>query len=264
MEPNWDIGRVLKLRKLTRVVAEHLSRYLKEQLAALGPLFGPRLLLGEFIRSDVKQTVKGADQVFKELQGLYLSVARGKPYNLPEELKTPLDVFGSTVETAISEYSHTAQAGGEQKTVTVASPFKWVLTYKDLGPKRLRELLVSPSGSAKADLQICVLHYLILHLITSRRPGVGTVLDALRFPAVSTRYADLGALPVTCIAAPIPTVLPPDEIIIQSVELSGASAFEEVVDLGAIGQLSDPIRGQLLELVKNHDEKLLTEVLSLA
>lgn len=256
-ENDWDISRVLKLRKLTRAMVEHFSNSLKEYLAALAPLFAPRLLLGEYIRSDVKQTVRGAEPVFKELQALYKSVGGLKPYSFQDELKSPLDVFGASVELSASEYVYTAQTGGEQRSVTVTSPFKWVLSYKDLGPKRLRELLVSPSGSARADLQICLLHYLILHLIAARKPGVGTLLDALRFKLASEEHADFGKLPVVVISAPVATILPPDDIIIQSVELSGASAFEEVADLGQIARLSDPVREQLIDLIRKQDESLL-------
>ena len=52
--------------------------------------------------------------------------------------------------------------------------------------------------------------------------------------------------------SPIKTILPPDELIIQSTELSGMPVFEfeEVIDLDEINQLTDPYKEHLLELAK--------------
>ncbi|MGZ8944182.1 MAG: hypothetical protein ACXW1W_02015 [Methylococcaceae bacterium] len=49
--------------------------------------------------------------------------------------------------------------------------------------------------------------------------------------------------------SPVKTILPPDELIIQSTELSGMSVFEEVIDLDEINQLTDPYKEHLFELV---------------
>jgi len=37
-------------------------------------------------------------------------------------------------------------------------------------------------------------------------------------------------------------MLPPDELIIQSTELSGRPVFEELIDLDDINQLTDPYK----------------------
>jgi hypothetical protein len=46
-------------------------------------------------------------------------------------------------------------------------------------------------------------------------------------------------------------------VIIESTEISGMDAFEEVVTVEDIAGMKDPQRELLLELVKKHAEKLL-------
>ena len=61
-------------------------------------------------------------------------------------------------------------------------------------------------------------------------------------------------------SCPISTIRPSDEVIIQSTEISGSSAFEEVVDLSGISKLDDPIRDKLTEIVKGHGDELVAEI----
>ena len=42
----------------------------------------------------------------------------------------------------------------------------------------------------------------------------------------------------------------PDDVIIESTEVSGMDAFEEVVNVDDIAALRDPLRERLLEIVK--------------
>ena len=46
----------------------------------------------------------------------------------------------------------------------------------------------------------------------------------------------------TYVSSLVPTVRPPDEVIIESTELSGRDVFEEVVDVGAILAMRDPLK----------------------
>ena len=61
---------------------------------------------------------------------------------------------------------------------------------------------------------------------------------------------------MTCISAPIFTVRPPDEIIIETTELTGSDNFEEVIDLEALASLQDPMKDALVELARAHGERL--------
>src|SRR5690349_11383791 len=128
MEEAYTIQRLLALRKLTRAIAELLRGQMAEYFTALAPLFRPRTVLGEYVQGSAKESAKGADAAFKELQTLYNAIAPAKPFALSKELRLPLEVSGAALELAPVEYSHPATAAGQSKTVTVTSPLKWVLT----------------------------------------------------------------------------------------------------------------------------------------
>ena len=67
---------------------------------------------------------------------------------------------------------------------------------------------------------------------------------------------ELGQLPIAFLSGPVSTVRPPDNVIIESTELSGADAFEEVINLEDVIRLRNPFKDQLEELVKAHGQML--------
>lgn len=254
MDERFSTKNLLVLRKLTRAIADLLRNQVREYLTTLSVLLRPKSVLGEFVEGN-KEFVKGADQAFKEVVSLYEAVAVGKPFNLPKELQPPLEVLSSVPEITPLEYAHAAKMNGETKTVTVTSPLKWVLSYSGFAPKRLRELLATRAPGK--EVQHFVLHTLMLHVILGRAVGMKKILDALHFPVTTGRLPGFGELPVTFVTAEITTLLPPDAVIIESTEISGMDAFEEVVNIDDIVQLTDPLKQRLLELVKSHGEELL-------
>jgi hypothetical protein len=256
MDDRFTTQKLLLLRRLTRAVGDVLRGQLKEHLATLTPLFRARAVFGEFIAGGVKEVVAGAEIAFKELQTAYEAVAASRPYNLPKELKSPVEVTSSVLEFAPLEYSYTAKTEGVSKAVTVTSPLKWVVNYGGFGPRRLRELLTAKTRSVE-DLRELVLHTLLLQGVLARQAGLGKVLQALRFPASPGKRPEFGELPLTFVTSSVSTVLPPDEVIIENTEISGMDAFEEVVTAEDIVGMKDPQRELLLELVKKHAEKLL-------
>jgi hypothetical protein len=54
------------------------------------------------------------------------------------------------------------------------------------------------------------------------------------------------------IGAGVATERPSDAVIMESAELTGMDAFEEVVKVEDIQQLRDPLREQLLEIARQH------------
>src|SRR5262249_21128992 len=143
------------------------------------------------------------------------------------------------------------------KTVTVTTPLKWVLSYGGFGPKRLKDLVAQRSQTTTtADLEQMVLHQLLLHIVTAKQASVTKVLEALHFPLSSGRLPGCGEWPITFIAAALPTVRPPDEVIIESTEISGMDAFEEVIDLDGIAKLRDPVVERVREIAKNCGEEI--------
>ncbi len=251
MDEGFDLQKLRSLRKLTRAIAESLRSELKEHLGTVTLLLRPRAVLGDFVEGSAKGEVKGSDTAFRDLRSRYEAVAGGRPYGLSKELNPPIEILTSNVELVPLEYPHVAKSGSESKTITVTQPLKWILTYSGLAPTRLRELLSAkiPDSSQVKDV---ILHALVLNTVLTRQPGLLAVFEALRFPVVTEKLPGLGELPVTCVSSSVRTVRPPDEILIESTEISGLNAFEEVVNAEDIVEMQDPFREKLLEVIKEN------------
>jgi len=247
---------LLVLRKLTRVTAELLREQMREHLSTLAPLIRPRTILGEYIQGNTKDSVKGADTAFKELQTLYQTVAAAKPFSLTKELKLPLDVSGPALEMTVVEYLHTAASQQQSKSVTITSPLKWVVSYPGYSLDRLRGLCADRNRPSD-ELQRSLLHYLTLHIVLAKQPGLPKILEALHFPLCTERLPEFGELPITLLSSAVSTLRPPDDVIIENTEISGMDVFEEVVNLDDIVNLNNPLKERLIELVKSHGENLL-------
>ncbi|MFN7945839.1 MAG: hypothetical protein U0Z53_10840 [Blastocatellia bacterium] len=251
MEENFSIQRLLTLRKLTRAVADLLRPQLRDYLTTLVPVLRPKVLLGDYVQGAGKESARNADKYFRELQELYESIATAKPFNLSKDLNPPLEVTGNALEMTPLEYSYKAQADQHSKLVTVTSPLKWILTYPGCSPTRLKELLRDKNRSAD-DLKQCVLSYLVMHLVITRQPGLTQLLEALHYPVItSERLPEFGNLPVTIISSSVSTLRPPDQVIIDSTEMSGMDAFEEVVNVGDIENMQDSLKEKLISLDRN-------------
>lgn len=186
---------------------------------------------------------------------MYNTVGADKPFGLRRELTPPLDLPGSSVDVNPLEYSHTASAKGHSKRVTVTSPFRWVLSYSGFSLAELRTLLASVSP-ANDRLHAFVLHYITLKCQVDRQTPLTNVFKALRYKLNSTTQPEFGGLPLTCVSAPIFTVRPPDEVIIETTELTGSDKFEEVIDLDALSALTDPMKESLVDLARAHGEQI--------
>ena len=254
MDQAFDISRLLALRSLTTPLAELFARRARDHLADLAPLLNPRALLGDLILGE-KNAVKGSNLAFQELNALYQPVAKSATLGLQADLRPPLEIFGLTPEIFPASYSYTPP--GHNKPITVITPLKWVLIYKDLGPQRLRELVGSHSRNDGGELKSCVLHYLVMQILAGRRPGVVPILEALRFTVSSEHAQEFGGVPYTYLSAPIATVRPPDALVVQSTQISGTNTFEEVVDFSGIANLADPLRDEVMAVVRQHGTGLL-------
>ncbi len=258
MSQSLDTSKLILLRKITRAISDLLGKELKLHLSTLSPLMQPRDVFGQHLGS-VKQTIKGEADAFEEVRTIYQSLAKNGPFSLPKELDQPLDIVNTSPEITPADYPHQARTDQDGKTVTVTSPLKWVLSYSGFGPKRLRELVANKDSATGNQLQQCVIHFLVMHVTLARRPGLKAIFEALRFPVLTGIVEEFGELPITYLECQIETLRPDDEIIIESTEISGTPAFEEVVPLEAIENLQDPLEERLLEIVKNYDAGLLAD-----
>ena len=95
----------------------------------------------------------------------------------------------------------------------------------------------------------------MMHIVVSKQVGVSEILKALHFPLSTERSPEFGELPVTYISSAVSTIRPPDEVIVESTEVSGMGAFEEIVQLEDVEKLRDPLKEQLLEITKSYVRK---------
>lgn len=250
-EETYNLQRLLVLRKITRSVSDILRGQIRDHLVTLNFLLRPRAVFGEFVQGTAKEAPAGAERAFNDLVALYQSVAAAKPFNLTHEITRPLDLASTAPELLPVEYAY--RAGG--KTVAVTSPLRWVVTYGGYSPARLKELLAAKTQPV-AELFQFLVHYAAINVIFARHAGVPKILEALRFPLTVTKVPEFGELPITMISAPVSTVRPPDSVILESTELSGKNVFEEVVNLEEIPNLHDPLKDQLLEIMRDFGENL--------
>ncbi|MGO9272633.1 MAG: hypothetical protein ACLQOO_20765 [Terriglobia bacterium] len=250
-DERWGTQNLISLRRATRAIAELVHGQLKDYLSALSPLFRPASVLGEYIQGGAKETSVAATKTFQELQSVYGSAAGAKPFGLSRELKPPLEIVRSPLELSPMEYPYVLKTARETQTVMITSPLKWVLSYSDFAPGRLKQLLADPHRT-DSDASRFALHYSVLHVVTARQTGATQMLDALHFDLNSTRMPEFGELPITCIASSVPTVRPPDEVIMESTAMTGRDVFEEVVDVAGIQNMRDPFKDRLIELIESY------------
>jgi hypothetical protein len=251
----FDTARLLTLRKLTRAISDHLRGQMKEYLSTLAPLFHPRVVLSTYVEGSTFDVSRIGEKAFKELQEQYLVIAGSRFYNLPPEFKTPLEVISPQLEMTPVDYTHVATNGDTSKDVIVTSPLKWALTFAGFSTTRLKALL-QQSKRTNDDLQQFVLHYLMMRTVISKQPGISRILDALHFPIITEHSPEFGDLPLTYISSSISTKLLPDDVIIESTEISGMDAFEEVVNIADVTKLRDPLKEELTELLRTFGEEV--------
>jgi hypothetical protein len=250
IDEHYSTQRMLALRRLTRAVSDLLHGQLREYLSALAPLLRPRSVLGDYVQGGTKEGLKGSEKALQELQSTYRTVASSKPFNLPHELRIPLRIASSSLEITPAEYAYTAQTDEQSKNILVTSPMKWLLTYAGFSLAQLKALLADQNRTDEDTSQF-VLHYAALSVALSQQPAVKQVFEALRFPVSAGRSPEFGELPLTYVSSSVPTVRPPDAVLVESTELSGRNVFEEVVDVNAILAMRDASKDRLLDLMKS-------------
>jgi len=251
MDQHYSTENLLVLRTLTRAVANLLRSQMHTYLSALAPVMRPAGLLGHYVQGGSKEVSRDAVKMFQELENIYGGAATSKPFGLLKELRTPFEVSGSALELSSVEYNYQATANGHSKAVSITSPFKWVLSYSDFTPARLKQLLLDKRRTDSETARF-VLHYSLLQLMLVRQPALTQILEDLRFNIASGPTPEFGDLPVISITSLVPTVRPPDDVIIQATEIAGRDTFEELIDVEGVLAMRDPLKDRLTELVKTH------------
>jgi hypothetical protein len=250
-----NIQSLLVLRKLTRAITDVVRVQMTEYLKTLTPLLRPQVVLGEYVQGGQKEPTRRADKAFKDLLALYESVAPAKPFYLQRELNPPLDFPRVGLEITPLDYVHVAQDGANNRKIKVRCPLTWVLTYTDFPPTRLQELLDN-KGRDASELQRFVLSYLVLHLLATQDKPLMQMFDALHFPITTAKSPQFGELPITRIGIPVRTTRPSDAVVIESAELTGMDAFEEVVTVDDVKNLGDSFKERLLDIARQQMPEL--------
>ncbi len=202
----------------------------------------------------LKEAVKGADSAFRELEKLYESVARKRPYDLGIGLKPPLPINTSALEIFPVDYPYVVRTARDSKRVMVTAPLTWMIAYAGFPPARLRALIADPNRS-REELQRVLTHHLILHVVLDRKPGLRGLLETLHFPARTETLPEFGDLPLTLISSAVRTERPADDVILESIEISGVPKFEEVVRVARVAGMPDARRERLLEIVHREESE---------
>jgi len=238
-----DLQTLLVQRRSTRAVSEAVRSELSQHVSVLAPLLRPETVFSEYIEGGRREDGHRPAKALKDLQALYERLAPAVPLNLRRELTTPLPFANVGLEMTPVDYVYVARSGTHQRKITVRRPLTWTLTYSGYAPARLQALLES-KARAPEELQRFILAYLLLHFVVKHQPGLTHILDELHSPLSFTTLPEFGDLPVTQIGLAVSTERPPDDVVIESAELTGMDAFEEVVNVEEISQLrqSFPIR----------------------
>jgi len=241
MVQDLNTAGLLFLRRVTRALSDHLASRLKEHLATLSPLLRPRRLLGDHIESGTPERVLDEDKNLAALTEIY-SKAAGKPFDLSHILRTPLKPIGLALEFYPWEHLYEIKSVGRLKMVTITSPVRFVLSYSSgLSFSRLRQAVAGKEDCRKEDVAEFIVRCCIMQLMLGRYPQIADLFQDMRWKLDTVTSPDLGALPLTTLTAPIPTILPPDGFILESTEMSGTSQFEEIVDVDSLSSITDPL-----------------------
>lgn len=243
-----DTQQFFRLRQATEKIADALGKRLSGHLETLSPLFVPRKLLGTYIKSAVAEDVPRSDKAFADLQERFAAVAE-KPFGLPKKLTPPLAALSSQLDAALYQYPLLLPGGGE-KPVTVTSPVRWTLSFRSDCPlARLRAMVSGAETRNPDEMRAAILSHLALVVYLKHYPALVSLLEDLRYRVEIRELQDLGGLAVVMVSAPLDTFLPPDEFISQVTQLSGVSAFQEIISEEAIDGIPDPLKAALAGLV---------------
>jgi hypothetical protein len=239
---------MIRLRQVSQKISRFLQQRLMQYLSTLSVFFMPRRLFGSHVQSAFKDPVKDADVNLQTLQEAYRRVCRS-PFNLGSKLESPLPAIKSKMELYPWESTYAIENAGSRKTITITSPVKWVLGYSSAySLSRLRGAVAGTEEKNPEEMKSFLVNSLIIDMALTKTPGLKRILEGLRYTVGTERSPELGELPLTTVSSCIPSFRPQDEMILNAIQLSGSTAFEELVELDAIRNFEDAFKAELLEV----------------
>lgn len=243
-----DNQEFFKLRQVTEKISHVLSKRLANHLDILRPLFIPRRLLGTYVKSAVMEEVPRSEKAFADLQDLFGTVCE-KPFGLPRKLQPPLPPISNQLEMTPFQYPLHIIGSGD-KTIHVTSPTRWILSYRsECSINRLKAMVSGTEPRQTDEMRQALINHLSLVVLLRHVPTLTQLLEDLRYQVEIRELKELGNLPVVVLKSPVQTFLPPDDFILQVTQLSGVPAFQEIIDLEAVENISDSLKETLRRLI---------------
>jgi hypothetical protein len=236
-------------RKHTHAISDFLEQQLRKYLGTLQSLFMPERLLGKMVGS--RFDVPGADKALLELQENYRKLP-GKPFDFPQEFdKDWLVDVGARLDLHRWDYSREIATESGKRSILFTSPARWILVY---GPgysvaQALQTLARKQDRRGLDQLRQFVVNALVMQSLISRSSSLAALFDDLRYSLSLNPHPALNGLPLVVIQSQISTFLPPEPLILAATELSGVSAFIELIDVDAIRKMPDPFKDRFLALI---------------
>ncbi|HME70247.1 MAG TPA: hypothetical protein VKM54_10320 [Myxococcota bacterium] len=237
------VAQLGKRREQTEAIARLVGSHLEQHLEILRPAFDPRRLLGRHASlGSTREDVPGADQALRELTQRYTQVA-GAPFSLRSEFP-PDAVAGMDHRLAVYpwEYEHEARGAHEQRTIRITSPLRWVLTYRSAYTLEQLRGARTKQELRESDVAQFVVNMLVMRAMLDKFAPLKQLLTDLRFEVGLASAEGFGKLPLVTIASHLPTLRPPDDLILTVTGFSGVAAFIEVIDRDPLRSLRDPLR----------------------
>jgi hypothetical protein len=232
------------LREKTERLSQFLSGRLKAHLATLYPILAPQRVLGKYL--GVKDGSVRADEAYAQLAQKYRE-ASGAPFDLRSDLE---EGALSAMENGIEVYPWEYTLQLRDRSLTISSPVRWVITYRsDYSLPEMRRLLAGGGERRKAAVRNFVVNALAAQIVFSNNPGAVQLLQDLRYDIRVETGPGLGKLPLLTIGSRICSFRPPDDLILSATRLSGVPAFIELVDPEAVRVLNDPFRDELVRIL---------------
>lgn len=231
------------LRAKTEAVAKLVRERLAAQLETLRPVLAPHRLFGRHVRGGSRDEVPGAERAFTRLKERY-AAACGRPFGLAKELEDEPLSIEPLLDIHPFEYRHTLN--GDGRVITLTNPMRWVIGYRAAYTlAQLESALEKRATLRQSDAKQFLLNALALEQLFEAFPEIPELLRELRYEVAIEKRAALGELPLVTLRSALPAFRPADELIAKATQLSGVPAFIELIDLGALSRLEDPLRERI-------------------
>ena len=238
-----------ELRRKTDIVSKFLQEQLAAHLETLRPVLSPERVFSKFLGAKGDHVL--ADRAFAQLQHNYRPFS-GRPFDIPSEFDPQwLTLVGSRLTLHPWEYAHEVKTDRETKTITMASPVRWVISFTSTySLSQMRQGITGKGERRVEHIRQFVVNALVTQLTISHAAGLAALFADLRYQLQTDYAPDLPKLPLTTITFGLPSFRPADDLILSATTFSGVPAFVELVDTDAASGLQDPLKTRLQELVR--------------